>query len=182
MSLPDSKVSRTDLVNACLAAEGVCQTLVIQVQHMHCCIPLGFVERALPLVDLHPLPGGPAYLAGFMNMGGASLPVLDLGIRLGLPEAEAYTLDTPIVVCNDGEHKAGLLVSNILGVQTVAQEDIQLRPAFEHSAPPFLATLNISQGLALMLDVSRVIDIDFSLAEQEQFDMALWEPEIERIV
>ncbi|MBZ0106392.1 MAG: chemotaxis protein CheW [Sulfuricella denitrificans] len=180
MTQPDSSETRNGLTNGCLDAEAVCQVLVIQTQHLLCCIPLSFVERALPLVALHPLPGGPSYLAGFMSMGGASVPVLDLGIRLGLPDAEAYTLDTPIVVCSEGERRMGLLVSSILGIQAVAQQDIQLRPAFEQSAPPFLATLNVTQGLALLLDVSRVIAIDFSLADQENADMALWGPEIER--
>ncbi len=51
-------------------------------------LPAARVRECLPLPSLQDRPGLPSHLAGFLELGGATLPVLDLARLLGLRRAE----------------------------------------------------------------------------------------------
>ncbi len=51
-------------------------------------LPAAQVRECLPLPSLQDRPGLPAHVAGFLELGGVALPVLDLARLLGLRRAE----------------------------------------------------------------------------------------------
>ncbi|MBB5694619.1 chemotaxis protein CheW [Muricoccus pecuniae] len=55
-----------------------------------CALPRESVRALLPLPRLDAPPGLPAPLAGFLNLGGAAVPVLDLARLLGLEPGEPH--------------------------------------------------------------------------------------------
>jgi purine-binding chemotaxis protein CheW len=117
------------------------------------CIDLNNVERTISLVALQHMPGSAAYVAGIMNYAGSSLVVIDLAIRLGLPSAP-YKLDTPILICVHEHHRLGVIVSDIVGIQTLQQKDQQLTSELTGYGQAFRASAHTDQGLALMLDTA----------------------------
>ncbi len=126
------------------------------------CLRLGDVERLLPLMRIQPVPQGPDYLLGLMNLRGEAVPVLDLARRLGLDTAARYTLDTPVVLATVGELRAGLLVDEVQGVRAVPRAALRGDALFRDGLPPVLSAVTGSEGTALLLDTLRILDIDLS--------------------
>lgn len=129
------------------------------------CLRLEEVDRLIPLVELQGVPQGPDYLIGLMNLQGEAVPVIDLGMRLGLGPAEPYSLETSILLVSVAGVKAGLIVDDVLGVTSVAREDIRGDALFRDGAPPVLGTVTQACGVALLMDTARIISLDLSGVE-----------------
>lgn len=136
--------------------------LCIRVANMVFCIDLEHVERVLSLVLLQPVPQGPDYLAGLMNLRGRNIPVIDLGVRIGLTDVPAYTADTPLIICKHEGHETGLIVSEVLGIEPVRQEAVQMTDELGQSQTHFWASLNTRHGLALLLETKQTLEVDWT--------------------
>lgn len=137
------------------------QMLLIQVQRNIFCIDLQNIERVLLLVELQTIPSGPDYLVGLMNVAGKSIPVVDLGIRLGLDQQQPYRLDTPIIICKLGDRLLAFIINDIIGIQVVHAHDLQSQIMFQSGELPYTASLALSHGQALVLDLPKLFEIDF---------------------
>lgn len=163
----------TDMITAplmSLATTGN-QVLAVRVDETLACIDLDAVERTFSLVALQAVPGAAHWVAGIMNYAGSSLAVIDLALRLGLP-ARQYDIDTPIVVCEWGEQRLGLIVSDIVGIQSPAPADVQLADSFQRRGAAFRASLHTSLGLALLLDMDWLMDADIFGCDNPEFQGA----------
>ncbi|MCJ2050897.1 chemotaxis protein CheW [Methylobacterium sp. J-070] len=63
--------------------------LLLDVAGTPCALPRAAVAEILPLPDLHSPPAAGGWLIGFLNLGGAPIPVIDLAGLLGLRPAGA---------------------------------------------------------------------------------------------
>jgi len=142
------------------SAETPSQALHFTLPGIQFFIGLEQVLRVLPFMALTPVPQAPPYLRGLMNLGGRSFPVIDLAARIELPESIRYTTDTPILLCTDGNRTAGLIVESVVGVKEMSLQDMQMRPLLDPSDTPVLGVVDSSEGLALHLDLGRVLAID----------------------
>ncbi len=97
------------------------------------------------------LPHAPAYMKGVINLRGTVLPVMDLGLRLGLPPREENERNVIIVVKSD-DVMTGLLVDAVSDIVAVTSEDLQ--------PPPELSS-SIAEGVvsALTLIDARMIRV-----------------------
>ena len=138
------------------------QVLPIRVQGKLYAIDLSFVECVLPLMELHHVSGRMPYITGLMDYRGNNLVVIDLGIWLGLDGIESYyNLDTPIIVCGNGQTQVAFVANEVMQVEMVKPESVQLSNSFEESDSPFKASLNLSSGTVLLLDMKRFFNINF---------------------
>jgi len=64
------------------------QLVVFDLEGQRYALPLGAVDRVLPMVAVSPLPKAPAIALGVINLHGQALPVLDIRRRFGLPTRE----------------------------------------------------------------------------------------------
>ncbi len=126
-------------------------------------LPLAMVERITALPQLLPVPGAPAYLQGVMVVAGECLPVVDLARRLGLPRAAPWSLDIALLICRCGPLRAALAVDEVLGVIHSAPPDQQLAELFRGGLPAVSSLTQTPQGMALIPDVGRLIDLDLAL-------------------
>lgn len=76
------------------------------------------------------LPHAPAYVRGVINLRGSVLPVIDLGIRLGLDVTEPTERNVIIVVDLDGR---------TVGLRVDAVSDILSIPVGQMQSPPEMA-------------------------------------------
>lgn len=144
------------------------QFLAVRAGELQICIELECVERTFSLVALQPVPGGAHFVAGIMNHAGVSLPVIDLALRLALPSAP-YSLDTPIVMCRQGDRRVGVIVSDIIGIQSLNRREIQLARELEQHGAAFRASLHTSAGLAFLLDSAWLTEFSlYDSPEQEK--------------
>jgi len=73
------------------------------------------------------LPHAPGYIKGMINLRGTVLVVIDLAARLGLP-AQPPNAASVVVVVEDGERVAGLLVDAVCDIITVGEDMRQDTP------------------------------------------------------
>lgn len=113
---------------------------------LHVLFKVGGMDYALAAKDvLHlesyspptKVPGAPDHVAGLLQIRRRVVPVVDLRVRFGLPKAEP-TLDSRVVVVQDGERAVGLLADS-------AREVLLIQPAQIQPPPDVVARR--SQGL-----------------------------------
>lgn len=135
--------------------------LAFTVADMRFAIPLERSEKVVPLVALKAIPKADACVAGVMNVTGVGVPVIDLAIRLDLPEKRPYSLATSIVICENGGQSYGLIAERIDGVIGVDEDAIELSDLLTADAMPYLGMCRGRDGQqVLMLDLDRILDIE----------------------
>jgi purine-binding chemotaxis protein CheW len=139
------------------------QVLQFLVQNVRLCVDLSYVKKVIPLTAVEEVPGGPSCLVGLLNVAGTSLPAFDLGLQLDLPRTSVYTVDTPIVICFDDEHEAGIIVDKIIGLETIENKDLQMREEFNKPNSPFLAAVTINSELFLVINMSSLLSMNVTL-------------------
>jgi purine-binding chemotaxis protein CheW len=137
------------------------QMLLVRVQEVTCAIDVNYIERIIRLVELQQVPRGPQYLVGLMNYYGQNCMVVDLGIWLGLDNVVPYSLDTPIVLCSNGQSIIGFVVNEVLNLNKVDADKIQNQDAFGDVSSPFMASFSSSSGSILLLDLHKILQQSF---------------------
>ncbi|WP_424134696.1 chemotaxis protein CheW [Roseomonas chloroacetimidivorans] len=146
-----------------------------------CALPRSAVRALLPLPRLDSPPGLPSPLAGFMNLGGTAVPVVELALLLGLPRGEPHPyrhlilLDRP---AGGPESAFALLVDRVADVLPAG---LPLRPLGAERSPGGIVTGEIATpvGSAHLLDPARLLlaqeaAILEALSEQAQRRLAQW--------
>lgn len=88
-------------------------------------IPVTDVREILPLPELIAVPAGPNLLAGFLNLGGRLVPVVQLSRLLDLPDQEPDLWTPLLLVCMEHQRMA-LMVDRVTRI--VQPDDYVLRP------------------------------------------------------
>jgi CheY-like chemotaxis protein/chemotaxis signal transduction protein len=106
------------------ATRGSVAVLALGVGPLDFAIPLADVRQVLLQVPTQPLPGGPSYLAGFFELAGELICVLDLAARFGVDHAVAVIERKLVVIARDGVTLA-LCVDRVRDPEDIAPGDIQ---------------------------------------------------------
>ena len=138
------------------------RVICVRAQDSYYAMDLDYVECVLPLMELQPIPGGAGYLAGMMNFHGKGLAVVDLGLWLGLNRPQRYDLDTPVIVCGSGNAQMAFIANEVLRIEPVKPNDMHRQGFFKEGAVPFEASLKLSFGVALLLDMQHILDVNFA--------------------
>jgi len=134
------------------------QAIYFSVPGLHLCLPLDNVGRVLPIMNLQEVPQTPQHALGLMNLGGDIIPVVDLALWLRRP-AFAFNLDTPILLCTDGERWAGLLVQTVVGVGAIENGQRRTNTMLGDEPSPFVSVFDRKDQLTFMLDIEAVLDV-----------------------
>jgi purine-binding chemotaxis protein CheW len=146
-------------------------------------VPILRVREIIELCPATRVPSVPPCVAGLINVRGAVVPLIDLGKKFGF--AMAPTTRTSCVVILEaswgGQLTAlGVLVDEVKDVATIEDEDIE---------PPLAAGARIridflrgvgklASGLALVLDIDRVLSPEEILAVSELGERGAAEPSV----
>ncbi|MHB8623688.1 MAG: chemotaxis protein CheW [Sulfuricaulis sp.] len=105
-----------------------------------------------------PIPNSPAYVKGVLNLRGVIVPVFDLRLRFGLPEAvrDAFTV---IIVVNIGGRLAGIVVDSVSDVINVSPDQKCAAPEYEgQQSREFIQGLaQVEDKLLIILDIDRMV-------------------------
>lgn len=143
------------------------QVLHFKINATRFCLNLQYVNKILPLAQLEFVPNAPVYLQGLLNLAGTSLPVIDLGLKLGLPRLEAYTIDTPVLCCTNEDEKLCYVVDAILTLQNLNKTKIQMEKKFKNS--PFIGTVvSEDKQLSLLLRNDYLFSLDFTAGSHHE--------------
>jgi purine-binding chemotaxis protein CheW len=105
------------------------------------------------------VPHVPRYLRGVINLRGAIVPIVDLGLMLGFPEALPLTRASAIVL-NAGGRLTGLVVASVSDVIALSEDEIHPAPELgEHRAvTAAISGIGVRDGSSvLLLDVERLL-------------------------
>ncbi len=100
------------------------------------CVRLGDQEFALSIqaireirgwISSTPIPHGPSYIKGMINLRGSVLAIIDLAERLGLPST-AVNATSVVVVIEAGDRVIGLLVDAVSDIMTATDDMRQVVP------------------------------------------------------
>jgi len=88
--------------------------------------------------NVAPIPNSPKHVSGVINLRGAIVPVIDLRILFGLPDAN-YDENTVVIVLKVATEK----VNRIMGIVVDAVSDVFSLTAADKRPPP-----NVNQGVS----------------------------------
>ncbi len=91
-------------------------------------LALAHIDAVIPLKQLTPLPGTPAFVRGIVNARGRVVSVLDLRVLFALPP-RGLADRNHLLILRNADMEFGLLADRILGVQMLAPATLQTEQA-----------------------------------------------------
>ncbi len=121
-------------------------------------IPMEKVQEFSASKQLTRIPKVPAFIKGLINLRGQVLPVIDLGLKLGLAPREDSKFDIILIVEVDGR-RLGLQVSGVAELLDIQEEAIQETPDFSSRLQTAFVRgiCHIKDELVILLDIDRLL-------------------------
>ena len=126
-------------------------------------LDISVIREILKPREITEIPRVPEFLLGIISLRGNIIPIFDLKRRLGLGVA-TIDHDSRIIVCQEGDRLAGLLIDRITQVTTIQEERIEPPPAiFSGRDRALLDGVGRVQGnVLILLNIANVLTIDFN--------------------
>jgi len=118
--------------------------------------PLSVVKEVAPMAALTPMPESPPWVHGMLNLRGDPVPVLDVSARLER-RTRVSKLSDLIVICHCDGQRVGMLVPDVVGVQTFAADVARSTIDGLARAPYLLGVLNFEGAQIFVLSVARLL-------------------------
>ena len=116
------------------------------------------VQEVLPMTEIAPVPGAPAFVMGIINLRGNVVTVIDTRMRFGLTSNEPGPTSR-IVVIETNDQIAGILVDSVAEVVEVKQGEIDTAPNVgnEESARYIYGVVSRGNQLLILIDVNKML-------------------------
>jgi len=107
------------------------------------------------------IPKTPVYVKGVMNLRGQIIPVVDLRLKLEMPETEVQ-MHTAIIIINIHETNIGFIVDQVDEVAAIGEEQLSEPPKFGSKIDTnFIRNMaKYRDDVVMILDLERVFDAD----------------------
>ncbi|MCX7823588.1 MAG: chemotaxis protein CheW [Syntrophobacterales bacterium] len=121
------------------------------------------VKEIVGIMPIREIPQAPSFVKGVINLRGRIIPVIDLRLKLSMPQAE-YNEKTCIVILEIPlEQKVfhlGLVVDTVSHVETIKARDVEPPPRFGSGVSvPFVKAMAKSNGnVKVLLDVMNLFE------------------------
>ena len=124
-------------------------------------LDISMIREILKPREITEIPRVPEFLLGIISLRGNIIPIFDLKRRLGLG-VTTIDQDSRIIVCQEGDRLAGLLIDRITQVTTIQDEGIEPPPAiFSGRDRALLDGVGRVQGnVLILLNIANVLTID----------------------
>lgn len=158
-----------------LSTKSKLQILHLRINNVSISVELKYIEKVLLLPSLEIIPNSPNYVVGLMNIGGNSIAVIDLALRLGLIRNQSYSVNTPILLCTQDGYQNGIIVDQILGLAEIEENDIQMHKEFSDPDANFSATICLNNELSLLVNLKHILAISLvsDTIKKNKFNNAL---------
>ncbi|MDQ7050968.1 MAG: chemotaxis protein CheW [Enterobacterales bacterium] len=128
---------------------------ILAVQEIHC------------WVEPRPMPNTPDYIRGVIDWRGTIVPIIDLRVRFGYPEA-TYTSTTVVIILKttlsttEQECIIGIVVDAVADVYDVAIADLKLSPSLGSKVDTkyIKGLTKIEESMIIILDLAKMIDLN----------------------
>ena len=130
--------------------------VVVAVDEHRLAIALEQVVRVVHAVEVTTLPDVSPVVAGYVNVHGEFVPVIDLRRRLGLPERD-LVLSDQFVLVHGGGMRALVIADGVVGVVELASESFVPRPRPYAVDDCRGADLDLEEGTISVLALDRLL-------------------------
>lgn len=128
------------------------------------CVDIMAIKEIRGWAPPTPLPHAPSHVSGLINLRGLVIPVIDIGMRLGLPATEPSER-TAIIVTEVGTKLIGLMVEKVSDMLSISRAEIQPVPDVSEGFDRQFAdgVIALQSGMVCMLSLSSIFrDLDCS--------------------
>mgnify|MGYP001105919182 CR=1 FL=1 len=160
--MPASTVAGPETTVEAKSRERAGKYLVFQLGREEFGIRVLKVREIMGLQDITAVPQMPAHVKGVINLRGKVIPVVDLRLKFGLPEAE-YTQRTCIIVVQingeSGRMLTGIVVDGVAEVLNLTAAEIEDTPDFGHGVdtPYLLGMAKVKGKVKILLDIDQIL-------------------------
>jgi len=129
-------------------------------------VSLEYVLEIINVQNITSVPGVAHYIKGIINLRGKIIPIIDVRIKLGLPERE-YDDKTCIIVLNIHEMNAGVIVDSVSEVVSAENSQLSAPADVGEASSRYLSSiLEIDNKIVLNIDCEKFFKSDL---ENSQF-------------
>ena len=125
-------------------------------------VPIDEVKEVIGIPVITPIPQSPDYVLGVSNVRGTVHAVLDLGVRLGLPEDEQVTHDFALVLDHE-EIKVALKVRQVPQTVIVYEKEIDRTSAVlarsQKEQPYIKGLINQEDRMITLVDLAELTQV-----------------------
>lgn len=158
----------TGQAHAWPALSGPLQLLAFRLDGQRHAVPLAAVERVVSAVEVTPLPGAPPAVLGFIDAGGAVMPVFCLRRRLQLSQRDIIPADQFLIV-RAGRRLVALVIDEAQGLVDCDGAAVEQADMAVVGQSQVQGLLKLADGLLLIHDLSRFL----SLPEERALEQAM---------
>ncbi len=134
-----------------MVQEAMLQAVTIDVGGSVYGVNITSLDEILPMMELRPIPKGPGFIEGVINLRGDILPVVDLTKQFGLAR-DGYSLESRILVSGVSPRRAGFVVEAVQEIREIPLSNI-VRSQMQSSEANFvegMAKLSESELIPLI--------------------------------
>jgi purine-binding chemotaxis protein CheW len=123
------------------------------------------IREIIGMMPITAIPQAPAFVRGVINLRGKVIPIVDFRRKFGMAAAEQTEKTCMIVVSVRGSREElliGLVVDSVSEVMNIKEADIEEPPTFgtEMNTDFILGMAKINNGVTILLDIDRVLNVD----------------------
>ena len=123
------------------------------------------VREIIGIMDITAVPKTPRYIKGVINLRGKVIPVIDLRLKVGMPEVDR-TDQTCIIIVDVDDVEMGIIVDNVSEVLDIPAEDIEDSPSFgDQVNTDYILGMGKSDGnVTILLNISKLLSQNDAVA------------------
>lgn len=115
------------------------------------------IDEIVPMARLTRAPDMDPWNVGLLNLRGKMIPVIDILARFQ-KKSRRLDLSDFIVICQTNGRPVGLVVQEVIGIQTIKSEEVHPPPKDVPFAPHLIGALEIGSWPALLLSVKHFVE------------------------
>ncbi|PHQ78514.1 MAG: hypothetical protein COB66_08770 [Coxiella sp. (in: Bacteria)] len=133
--------------------------LLFKIEQGIFCIDLGVVNRVIYMTETQPVPGMPPYFIGLLNLHNEKIPVIDLSIKLQIRDESQYTVNTPIILCQNETCQVGFIVDETIDVENFTMPELKAQNLFKGDAAAYLqGSIHTDHGEVLLFSPQKIFE------------------------
>lgn len=136
--------------------------LIFQLEERGYGIPILKISEIVGLIEITPVPRTPYYIKGIVNLRGKIIPVMDLRLKLDMPERE-YDKQTCIIIVNimvgKEQKQIGVIVDIVSEVFDIPSTEIEAPPDYgTQSMGNFLEGVGkVKEKVVMLLNIEKIV-------------------------
>ncbi len=118
------------------------------------------ITRVVEIVlhqEIRPVPDGPSYIEGIVNLRGDIHPIYNLSKRFNMVEKEVDE-ETKIIVIRTSQMNIGFIVDSVSEILNIPKDDIESAPAIINSGDQYVEGIAKQDNrIIVLLDIDKLI-------------------------